>query len=324
MPNQSKKDENVMQQSGFRWQSIIKWLSFSLAGALFLVGSLVFYVYFSLIETNRFMEITGPLVEKPAVQKALATKMTDSLFEKVDVEKIIEESLPERASFLAPSIATQVKVYTQNTIENIVKNEKFQVILKDTLSNSHSAIITSIKEAKSDGTININDIYSNLRQKIDNPKLQFVKDAELPSQIGSIKVLESSWLPVAHQVVVNVYLYQAITILVLIILTAVFVWFSRNRHKAFIQLGVMFVVFSVVMFVSVRITKVAFIQGIDPTYVGAVSEVWSAFFSPFAWQLFWYGIAGLGVALIAWATGDFKLAVKLRNKTRQLLANIKQ
>src|SRR5687767_3546050 len=45
------------------------------------------------LDTDRFVTRVGPLIEEPAVQDAIAARISDQVFALVDVEAVLEEAL---------------------------------------------------------------------------------------------------------------------------------------------------------------------------------------------------------------------------------------
>jgi hypothetical protein len=51
------------------------------------------------LDTGRFVDRAGPQIEEPAVQQALAARLTEQLMVLVDPEALFQEALPERARY---------------------------------------------------------------------------------------------------------------------------------------------------------------------------------------------------------------------------------
>ena len=68
-----KKLEKVetKEKSRMSWRGFFKWVSLALAGGILAAGSIIFYVGMSLTNTDRFMNIAGPLIQEPSVAPSL-------------------------------------------------------------------------------------------------------------------------------------------------------------------------------------------------------------------------------------------------------------
>lgn len=302
------------------WRGVGKWTSIVLASALFVVASFMLYATLSLVNTDRFVNIAGPLIEKPAVQKAIATKTTDALFERANLEQLAADALPERIDFLAPTIENQAKSYTQQTIENVIKSEGFQSFWQSSLRKSHNRLITDIRDYKGDGTISIEDVYTNLQGKVKDPKLQFLQDVKLPSRIGNVTVLQVDWLPQASYVVSNIYVFRVLAIALFAVLLTLSIWLGRDRRKTFMQIGAILAVLSIIMLFSIRVARMSVLGDVNPQYEEAANDIWAALTQPFAWQLVASMVIALAVIVVAWVGGDSKTAAVIRKKFDDIFA----
>lgn len=308
------------RKSTHRWKRFFKWLSIGLAGILFIVASVVLYVAMTLINTDRFMDAAGPLARQPAVQSAVAQKTTDSLFNQVDVEQFAAQALPPRAEFLAPTLTSQLKNTTQQQAQKIVASDEFQQIWQSSLRTAHQTLVTKIKNYQGDGTIDLNDVYANLSQKLEGGKLAFLSGKSLPPKIGSITVIQADWLPSAHRIVVNINAIRTLAIFLFLGFLALAVWLSEKRRKTVAHIGFMVAGLSVLMLVAIRIVRNLAVDGVLPQYQQAAIEAWKVFIKPFAIELIIFIVLGLTTMFIAWVSGASLSAKSFRGRIDSLFA----
>lgn len=304
----------------FNWPSFFKWLSITLAGVIFVAASIVFYAGMTLTNTDRFMQVAEPLAEQPAVQEALATKTTNALFERVDIESLSKEALPDRIDFLAPAVSEQIKQFTNDELQKLIASTSFQEAWNTRLEIAHARFIDRLANYEGDGTFNVNDIFGALTNRIDNEKLSFLQDKSLPPRIGDITVIEAEWLPQAHLVVANFHTVRAITIAVFIVLLVFAVWVSKNRRKTVMELASMIVILSVAMLLGLRIARLYVLNGADPQYLQAATEIWDVLTFPFIVQLVSTIVVALAVLLIGWLGGQSKSSTAVKQRVESLFA----
>ncbi len=314
------KKQNTRTEKQFNWRGLTKWSSISLAGAIFIVASIVFYIGMTLTNTDRFMNVAGPLAAQPAVQEAVADKTTDALFEKVDVESLSAEVLPDKVDFLAPTVATQIENFVRNETLAIISSDTFQETWNTSVRKAHERLITGLENYEGDGTINLNEVFVAVTQRLEGGKLGFLAGKELPAKVGSITVIQADWLPVAHNFVSNFQTFRVATIGLFIILLALAVWISHNRRKTIMQLASMIASLSIVMLISLRVARNIFLDQVDPIYLQAATEIWSVFTRPFAIQLITTIVVALAVLLVAWLGNNSKTAVGLRRRIESLFS----
>lgn len=301
-------------------RTITRRISLLLAGGLFVIASIIFYIGLTLIDTDRFMNVAGPLIQQPAIQSAVTQKTTDALFEKVDVEQLALDVLPDRIDFLAPEVAKQVQNFTKNEVQKILASDRFQQVWETSLSTAHERFITALENYEGDGTISITDVYNRLSERLDDTKLSFLANKTLPAKIGNITVVQADWLPTAHRIVSNIDTIRIITIGLFFGLLAVAVWLSNNRRRTLISIGYIVSGLSLLMLIFIRIARNAAVGQVDPQYQAAATEAWVLLAKPFALQLVSTILFGLAIVAVAWLGGKSKSALAVRNRADALFS----
>ncbi len=303
----------------FRLRSILIGLIVAFAGTLLVVGNVLFWASRSVTETDRYVGIVTPLIEKPEVQKAIAKKTTDALFAQVNIEQIAQEALPPRAEFLAPSIATQVQSFTNQQAEKALGTSQFKDIWVQVNTTAHEKLIQYIRNYKGDGVIDVTDIYNRLGQQLEGTKLSFLAGKQLPPQIGQITVVDAPNLPKIHWLVVNLMWLRFATILIFVALTILSVRLAANRRKMVVRLGIYYSVLMFILLLSVRIGREVMVSRVLPEYKDAASVVWQVVMHSFVIQTTGILVIGLLMSLIAWVTGNTKAALAVRSRIVELL-----
>ncbi|MBI3494946.1 hypothetical protein HY004_03125 [Candidatus Saccharibacteria bacterium] len=308
-----------IKNNGWRTATIV--VLAGITGAVLISGNLLFWTARTVIETDKYHDTAQAIIEEPAVQKAIADKTTDAIFERVDTEQLLEENLPPRVQFAAPTLATQIETFTKDKARQVTSSEEFQDVWVDVNVKAHDRFISAIRESEGDGTVNISDVYSKLTQQLEGTKLSFLQNVKLPDNIGSIQVLDAPWLPSARYVVVNLDALRIATVSLFIILTAVIIYISRHRRKIALKLGVFYALLMVATLISVRITRAIVVSKADPKYQDAVTAAYQAVFDPFVLQTVGIMALALAVVVVAWLIGPGKYAGKVRQSFNTLFAN---
>lgn len=306
------------KHSRIRVRQIARWFTMAFAGALFVVASLILYFTMTLVKTDRFMEVANPIGESVAVQQAVATKTTDALFDRVDVEELAVEVLPERVDFLAPEIAKQIETFAQKEAEKILATEGFQQIWQQSVRTAHTRFVTNLENYEGDGNIHVSDIYNRLSERMQDGKLSFLANKTLPSKIGDITVMQVSWLPTASWIVSNVDAVRAFTILLFIGLLALAVWLSVDRRRAFLGIGWMISILSFLMLISLRVVREIAVNAAQPVNQQAVRDIWAALATPLGLQLIAAILFGLAIVLVAWLAGGSRSSVAIKQRVDKL------
>lgn len=301
------------------WQKIVILICVALAGALLVTGNILFWAGNSLVKEDRFVATTSPLIKQPEIQQGIALYATNKLYENVDIEQEIQNVLPPRAEFLAPSISGQVRNATQSSLEKILANEKFQDTWTSTVTKAHSRIINYVKNYQGNGTISLNDVYQSLSKQLEGTKLSFAANKTLPSSVGSITLIQASWLPAAHNLVTNIDLYRFLAILIVMVASALAIWLARNRRKMVIGLGALYSVLMAISLLSIRIFQQSIPAKVASEYQPAVKTAVNIITQPLIIQTRTILLLSILTMIVAWLTGPYKVAVTVRERIQTLL-----
>src|SRR5262245_58389698 len=95
-------------------------------------------------DTNRWVAVVGPLASDPAIQQALATKLTTSVFDALDVQSKVQAALQDaapRLEFIAGPITNGVQGFVQDQVLKIVSSSQFQQFWTQTIQALHPQVI---------------------------------------------------------------------------------------------------------------------------------------------------------------------------------------
>ena len=77
----------------------------------FLTAGIGVWANRSLLDTDVWVEHTGPLIDDPVVQAAVSAKITEETMKLIDPEALIKEALPERGQVLAVPLSNAVQTF---------------------------------------------------------------------------------------------------------------------------------------------------------------------------------------------------------------------
>jgi hypothetical protein len=282
--------------------------------ALLTTGNLLFWFGNTIVKPDRFTAATGPIIKDPKVQQTIASYTTNNLFQAVDVQKITEEVLPPKADFLAPQLSTQLKSATEKTLQNTLAKPAFQEKWNTVLANQHERFINFAAKYTGNGTISLNDVYNQLSGSLQNTKLAFLSNKKLPARVGSVAVVNASWLPALHNVVTNIDTWRTLSLLAFVLCVALAIWLSQNKRKTLYIISVAASSFMLISLVAVRVARETIAQKADPQYSEGVRSALQIFFHPLVLQTATIFFTFILVGFIAWVSSPSHSAAALRNK----------
>jgi hypothetical protein len=305
------------------WQAFRKLGILSLviiATALLTTGNLLFWFGNTIVKPDRFAAATQPIIKDPKVQQAMAAYTTNNIFKNVDVEKFTEQVLPPKADFLAPQLASQLKSVTQKTLQTTLAKPKFQDKWNSVLATQHSRLINFAAKYNGDGSISLNDAYNQLSASLQNTKLAFLSNKKLPAKVGSVTVVNATWLPAFHNVVTNIDLWRTLSVIAFVACVALAVWLSGNRRKTLYLLCVFASIFMLITLVALRVARETIAQKADPQYSDGVRSAMQIFLHPLVLQTATIFFAFVFVAIVAWISSPAHSAAAVREKVGLLFS----
>ena len=314
----AKKTNNKIKNGTFR--NLILGLILGISGGILLSGNLLFWAGNNIVDNNKFTAITAPLIKQPDIQKSIAKYGTDQLFSSVDVQGYIGSVLPPKASFLAPTLAEQLKTVVDQQLQKSLSNPKVQEIWNNSLSKTHNLVIKAATNYKGNGTIDLGQLFSFATSNLKDTKLSFLSDKKLPSNVGQIELINASWLPIVHNIVVNIDPFEYLMTVLFIGLTSVAIFISKNRRTIIIKISLLYSGIMLVTVIGLRFIKMLITNNTSSDYSSAATTAYSIVTKSFYIQSITILVLGLIIALVAWISGEYKSAKRVKEISNKLLS----
>jgi len=234
----------VEQPAGQTRQRNQWWVNVMLAaaGMLIPVAIMLTWLSFLVLDEQRYVRTVTPVIEVPEIQAIVSDALA------MGVRASIEgaSSASARMAMLVAnsggidSILAEIRAL----IERAIATPEFSAIWSETNRLAHSGLIGVLSKEATDST-NTNDeitlAFANLANDLgvapDSRAGRVL--AEIPDQLAPrIAVLQSVEIPAARFVIDNARLIDLSVTAVIALLLGFGLWFSRNRSRALILLGV--------------------------------------------------------------------------------------
>jgi hypothetical protein len=227
----------------------------------------------TVLNTDRYVATVTPLAKDPAVQRSIATRLTETVFNALKVQDVISNALSaigERATLLAAPLTNAVHGFVQEQVLKVVQSDAFQTfwveanrfvhtqvlaVLKgesDTVSVVGGKValnlvplvnlaLASIERVSSDlvgGQVTLPTFQPGEAPSAEIAKLEAALGIDLPDTYGQVVVYDSTDLEPIQKAL---YWSERLLILLLIlipILVAAALVVSTRRRRTLIQLTV--------------------------------------------------------------------------------------
>jgi len=123
-----------------RGRTIGSWVLVVLACLLALLSVVVVYARNELLNTDTFVATVGPLAKDPNVQQTVATKVSENLVAKTNLDQRVKNALPSQADFLVNPISGAVQTATYRITLKLVQSSQFQHLWDLAVRQSHDQV----------------------------------------------------------------------------------------------------------------------------------------------------------------------------------------
>jgi hypothetical protein len=163
------------QQRGSRWKRVSSWVLVVLACILAVVSVFVVFVRNELLNTEAYVSTVAPLADDPAIQSAVANRVSQRLIERTNVNQQVKQALPAKAGFLATPITAGLQNVTEQITLKLVQSPHFHTLWIAANRSSHQqlvALLTGSREGalqSSNGqvTLDLSQVESQAKKALD-------------------------------------------------------------------------------------------------------------------------------------------------------------
>ena len=135
-----------------RWRRILVGVLVVLVCLLVPISVVGVWVRNTILHTDQFVDTLAPLADDPAVDQAIAARVTNTLIEATDLEAQIADRLPDRAKAAAPFIAGGAETVVRDATLRIVESDRFDSLWESMLRRAHTQVVAVLQ---GEGTDNI-------------------------------------------------------------------------------------------------------------------------------------------------------------------------
>ncbi len=127
-----------------------------LAGVLAPISTMGLWLRSQVTDTDKYVRTVQPLVSDPAIQNFVADRVTQRLFEEVDVQTAIQDALPERAAFLSGALTSGLQTLVREATLRVVESDQFAQLWTSANRLAHEQMV-AVLTGKSSNVISTKD-----------------------------------------------------------------------------------------------------------------------------------------------------------------------
>jgi hypothetical protein len=221
-------------------RGLLVWSLLGVATLLMFVSSLTVWSKLQLLDDDAWAHSSGQLLANDEVRGAIAQKLSDGLFERVDVEAQLRERLPSRSQGAASALAATL----QNTVgpaaaDRLLQRPRVQTLWENANKRAHAAVIKLLegKDLGKNGNISTanGEVTLDLRPAITTLAARLgVEDklkASTDPNAGQLVIMKSSQLGAAQTAVKILKALSSLLMIAVVAFYALAIYLATGRRR---------------------------------------------------------------------------------------------
>ena len=314
------------------WRPVVVTVLLVLVGLLAPTAVIATWAHDQISNTDRYVQTVAPLASDPAVQNAVADRVTTEIFNRLDVQGVTQDAvtalesrgLPPNAAAglnaLTTPLASGVRTYVHDQVLKLLKTDTFKQAWEEANRTAHEQMV-AVLTGKQGNVIKVsgNTVSVNLAAIIETVKTRledrgFALAAKIPTVNAQFTILESANITKAQQLFrILETLARTLPVLILV-LFAVAVYLARSRRRTVVAGALVIAASMLLLGVGLNWFRVVYLGAIDPQQLpaDAAAAVYDSLVHFIRLALRAVLVLFLAVAVIAWVTGPGPAPVAVR------------
>ncbi|TFV92964.1 hypothetical protein E4P40_00835 [Blastococcus sp. CT_GayMR20] len=324
----------------FRWRSLSATVLIVLGCVLAPVAGVSVWVNNQVSDTDRFVRTMSPLVDDPDVQSRLTDRLTATVFEYVDVQRIADDAvdalaaqglppqLADRLGTLTPTLASAVTGFVHDRIAELVASPAFATAWNQAIRVVHRQAV-SVLSGDGEGVVIRGDmVLLDLAPFIDLVK-ERLSDAGLtavslvPEVHPTVELAKADTLVSAQTAYSTLDSVARVLPWIVLLLLAVGIYLARNRFRALVGSGLGIALSMVVLGAGLLVARSLLTGAVPPGAAPATASGFDIVVTYLRLGLRTLLVLGLVLALAGFLAGRSDSAVRIRRSVAGRLHGIR-
>jgi hypothetical protein len=305
------------------------WIRGTAVGVLLALGFLLvpstltaLWTHNQLMNTNRYVQMVGPLADNPDVQQAVADDISAQVWQSVDVQALLQQYLPPKLTFAAPALANQVENQVNGLILKAVQSPEFATVWTNANKTAHQALVDFLNKKPASNVsisgdtlvVDLGPYIAQIKQRLIDAGISVASNIPDVSPSVTIPVANISALQKARQAVHVLNILTFVLPLLVLLCFGLALWLARDRRRVLIWIGVLIALDALVVGLGLAWGRTTYLGAAtsDLFPASAAAAVWDqvvGFIKSGNRMIFALGVV---IALAAAVTGPYPWATKLR------------
>ena len=279
----------------------------------------------TLLHTDQFVDTLAPLSDDPAIENAVANRVTNTLVESTDLEGRISDALPTRAKPAAPFITGGAEQLVHSIALKLAQSDRFDELWDRMLRRAHSSVVAVLQGKGTDNvTTNKGEVVLHVGPVADKvlsalqERTSLFDNVDAKSVDREVVLVDSENLRKAQGLVDLLDNIANILPFVLLALLAIAIWLSGNRRRTVLRAALGIALGMALLLIVFNLGRTLYLDALPASVnESAATVVYDQVLSFLLTALRTAFVVAIIVAIGAWVAGPGRTATRIRMVARR-------
>lgn len=314
-----------------RWRRILAGVVIVVSCILVPLSGLAIWVRNQLLNTDRYVETVTPLASNPAIIETAAARITNQLFEAVDIEEEIADALPRRAQALAAPIAAGTRELVEQLALRVLESDQFQEVWVAANRFAHTQVDNALtgggRVVSTQGgkvTLNLSAIFEVIKAQLSERGITLFDSIPINALTLRFELFDAQSLGRAQSGVELLRTVAWVLPVLAFVLLGVGLWLSPHRRKTLVRWGIGVAISLAVLGAAITVGRYFYLDAVvsDALPRATAAAVFDILVRYLRQGIRAVLVAALLVAVIAWISGQGRVAVRVRRTFTEVFGGL--
>ena len=221
------------------------------------------------LDTDEYVATVAPLARNEEIANALSVRVTNTLFDNLDVEATAKDVLPERAAFLAGPLTTALREFTQRVTLQFFQSDQFQKLWDEANRNAHEQVVKAltgsgkvIKTKNGEVVLDLSALVVELRSQLSERGIGIFDKLPIGKLSLQFELFDAEGLKNAQAGVKLLDKLAIVLPILAIVFAAAGIWLAGDRRRALMRWGIGVAIASLVLGFALLIGRDAYLNAL--------------------------------------------------------------
>jgi len=250
----------------------VSWVLLVLACLLSVISVIAAYVRNVALDNDTYIETVAPLASNPAIQTAVASRVSKRLVAETNLHQQVQQALPSKAGFLVTPITDGVESATNQIVLKLVESPAFQKLWVGANRRAHKQVVGlltgqqtgAFKTSNGAVTLDLSNIEAQAKKALDAKGITAF-DKATTKHPATLVLFQSAQL---KRLQGATRFFNRLVVLLPILALLLFagaIALAKNRRRGVTRAGLGLAISMALILVIVAVARNQYLSGLDPS-----------------------------------------------------------